>query len=319
MNNQLTTQQNNTALLKSVLAAPTVIQEFDRALGKNRGVFEASLIELTSGDPALQKCEPKLLVKEALRAATLGLPLSKSLGFAYIVAFNNSVKQPDGSWAKVMTPTFVVGYKGLIQLAQRTAQYRTINADVVYEGELQKVDKLSGAISLDGQKSSDRIVGYFCHFELLNGFQKTLYMSVEDMAKYAKKYSPSIGRDVTVEMLMAKANEPMQSKQVGWMGNFNDMAVKTCLRRLIGKYGYMSVEIQDAFREEEQPGGMVDARQEMMEAETQTIDLNAVEYQDTPPVAGIPEPMPSAMPFDKEPVAAHAEKTVFDNNGEPDF
>ena len=72
------------------------------------------------------------------------------------------------------------------------------------------------------------------------------------------------------------------------------------------------------FREEEQPGGMVDARQEMMDAEVQAVDLNAVEYQDTPPVAGIPEPMPSAMPFDKEPVAAHAEKTVFDG-GEPDF
>ena len=98
------------------------------------------------------------------------------MGFAYIIPFNNSIKV-NGAWTKKKTPTFQLGYKGYIQLAMRTGQYRTINADVVYEGELQKVSKLTGEISFEGEKSSDKIIGYFCYFELLNGF-KTLY-SVE--------------------------------------------------------------------------------------------------------------------------------------------
>lgn len=305
------TTTNGTALLKSILAAPSVQAEFDRALGRNRGVFEASLIELMSGDPALQKCEPKLLVKEALRAATLNLPLSKALGQAYIVAYNNSVRQPDGSWQKVMTPTFVVGYRGLIQLAQRTGQYRTLNADVVYEGEISRVDKLTGFVYLDGERTSDRVVGYFCHFQLNNGFTKTLYMSLSDMAKYAKKYSPSIRKETTVEQLMAKANEPGISKAVGWEGNFNDMAIKTCMRRLLGKYGYMSVEVQDAFRgEDDMNDTMMDARQEMVETEIQEMDLDAAPQ-------ALPETQTAGYSVGgietAQPAAEKAEKTVFDD------
>ena len=136
----------------------------------------ASLIDLYTGDKQLQTCNAKAVVSEALRAATMRLPLNKALGFAYIIVFNNSVRNPDGSFSKVPTPTFVPGYKGYIQLAMRTGQYRTINADFVYEGELRKVDKLKGEVAFDGEKKSDKIVGYFCYFELLNGFSKTLYV-----------------------------------------------------------------------------------------------------------------------------------------------
>lgn len=270
-----------------MLEADSVKQTFVKALGKHSDIFTTSIIELMTGDASLQKCEPKALIQEALRAATLNLPLSKSLGYAYIVAFNNTVKQPDGSWAKVMTPTFVIGYKGLLQLAQRTAQYRTINADKVYEGELSRVDRLTGTIALDGERKSDKVVGYFCHFELLNGFSKTLYMSVEDCAKYAKRYSPSVRKDTTVDQLIAKANETTMSKAVGWEGNFNDMAIKTCVRRLIGKYGYMSVEIQDAFREESEA---IDTRAEMVEdTGVQEVNLQDVDYAEVEQVHQLPE------------------------------
>lgn len=111
-------------------------------------------------------------------------------------------------------------------------------------------------------------------------------------------------------MLMAKANEQVQSKAVGWMGNFNDMAVKTCLRRLIGKYGYMSVEIQDAFREEEGPS-MVDARQDIINDEVQSVDLNAVE------VEALPESAPQMFDANMAQQVAEpvAEATVFDGPG----
>lgn len=241
-------------LLKSVINAESVQQQFQNALGKNKNEFVASLIDLYTGDTQLQKCRPQLVVAEALRAATLHLPLNKSLGFAYIIVFNNSVKDPvSGQWTKVPTPTFVPGYKGYIQLAMRTGQYRTINADMVYEGELRNVDKLSGTIAFDGEKKSDKVVGYFCYFELLNGFSKVLYMSVEDMAKYALRYSPSFkGKEKpTFEALVKQAQSGQVSNEVGWKGNFNDMALKTVIRRLLSKYGYLSIEMMNVIAKDD--------------------------------------------------------------------
>ena len=147
-------------------------------------------------------------------------------------------------------PTFQMGYKGYIQLAMRTGQYRTINADVVYDGELRKVNKLTGEIAFDGERKSDKVIGYFCYFELMNGFSKTLYMTVEQMANHAKRYSKAItsDKDVTVEKLLNLANLPVSpdSNKVGWMGNFHGMAQKTVIRNLLSKYGYLSVEMQNA-------------------------------------------------------------------------
>lgn len=234
-------------VLKGILNAPSVQEQFSNALADSKDLFVASIIDLYNGDKSLQKCDAKAIVCEALKAAVLKLPINKALGFSYIVVYNNSVKQADGSWAKIPTPTFVLGYKGYLQLAQRTGCYETINADVVYDGQLVETDLLSGEIRLDAtKKKSDKVVGYFAYFRLRNGFRKTLYMSVEDMAAYAKRYSPSVGRNTTKEQLIQKANAPETSKSVGWEGNFTDMALKTCLRRLLSKYGYLSIEMQNA-------------------------------------------------------------------------
>lgn len=233
---------------KSVIDAPSVQTQFQNAMGQHKEAFIASLIDLYTGDASLQKCAPKAIVAEALRAATLRLPLNKALGFSYIVVFNNSVKDANGTWQKIPTPTFLLGYKGYIQLAMRTGQYRTINADVVYDGEVRKVSKLTGEIALDGEKKSEKIVGYFCYFELMNGFNKTLYMSIEEMAKYAIQYSPSFrgGKKPTVESLIKSAQDNEPTSKVGWEGNFTDMALKTVMRRLLSKYGYLSVEMHNA-------------------------------------------------------------------------
>lgn len=267
MANEIQKQERPIDLMKSVINAPSVQEQFNNALGEHKDAFVASLIDLFTGDKSLQSCKPQMVIAEALRAATLRLPLNKALGFAYIVVYNNNVKNADGSFSKVPTPTFIPGYKGYIQLAMRTGQYRTINADYVYEGELRKVNKLSGEIAFDGEKKSDKIVGYFCYFELLNGFNKTLYVSVEDMAAYAKRYSPSIPKNTTVEMLIAKANDGIVSKKVGWEGNFNDMALKTTIRRLLSKYGYLSVEMQNALSK--------DVEEQEMESRNDIIEENA--------------------------------------------
>lgn len=297
-----TTAQKPVDLLKTSINAPSVQEQFKNALGEHKDAFVASLIDLYTGDKALQNCKPAALIAEALRAATLRLPLNKALGFSYIVVYNNSVKDEHGQWHKVPTPTFIPGYKGYIQLAMRTGQYKTINADKVFEGELKKGNKLTGEISLDGEKTSDKVIGYFCYFELLNGFNKTLYMSVEEMAKYAKHYSPSVKRDTTVETLIQKANDDAVGKNVGWEGNFSDMALKTVIRRLLSKYGYLSVEMQGAMSKDIEADATADRNDIIQDnANKQTINLDDSQYQVVDTETGeIQNPDTTAAPAPQE-------------------
>lgn len=233
--------------LKSMVKADSVMEQFRNALGKHSDTFVASIIDLYNSDSQLQQCNPTQVVQEALKAATLRLPINKQLGFAYIIAYNNSKPDGNGGWAKVMEPTFQIGYKGYIQLAMRSGQYKYLNTDVVYEGELRQVSKLTGEIDFTGQRTSDKIVGYFCYEELTNGFRKTLYMSVQEMAAHAKRYSKGLARNITVEKLTEMAAQPFDpnSKQVGWLGNFHAMALKTVVRQMLSKYGYLSIEMND--------------------------------------------------------------------------
>lgn len=273
--NAVAKPQRPVDLLKSMLNEESVKEQFSNALGKHRDVFIASVIDLYTSDKKLQQCKPAEIIKQALAAASMQLPINKALGFAYIVPYNNTVKSVDKDgrdvWVKVLTPTFVPGYKGYIQLAMRTGQYRFINADFVYEGENIKNNRITGEFLLDGERKSDKIVGYFCYFELLNGFSKTLYMTVEEMAKYAKRYAPSLGKGTTVEALIKLANEDPKGKQVGWMGNFSDMALKTVIRRLLSKYGYLSVEMQGAIANDM---AVNEQRDDLIEENANTIDLD---------------------------------------------
>lgn len=260
-------------------------KKLNDTLGSKRETFVTSIIELFSNDKDLQQCSKGAIVTEAFKATALGLPISKTLGAAYIVVYKNNTKIQDENgrdkWVKIPTPTFVMGYRGYIQLAIRSGRYKILNADAVYEGELVRKDKLSGHIDLTGEKISDKVIGYFSHFELHDGFQHTLYMSVEEMAKYAKKYSPSIGRDVTVDQLIELANsESSDKKSVGWLGNFKDMAIKTVLRRLISHYGLMSVEMQTAFANDKEPSAPT--REEIIHStEVEEIELEEVVDEET--------------------------------------
>lgn len=204
-----------------MLEAPSVQEQFKNALADNTGPFVASIIDLYNGDSYLQNCEPKQVIMEALKAAVLKLPINKSLGFAYIVPYksNNS-----------LVPQFQIGYKGLIQLAMRTGQYRIINADVVYEGEFRTRNKLTGEFDLSGKKTSDTVIGFFAYIELLNGFSKTLFMTKEKVRQHAEKYSKSY----------KTANGP-------WVKEFDAMAIKTVLRNLLSHYGFLSVDMVNAF------------------------------------------------------------------------
>ena len=236
--------------LKGVLNEQRIMEQFNNALKTNANAFVASIIELYSSDTKLQLCNPGAVIKEALKAAVLNLPINKALGQAFIIPFYNTKRDERGNRVKVYEPTFQIGYKGLYQLAMRTGQYRIINADVVYEGELRNISRLTGEIDLDGTKVSDKVIGYFAYIELMGGYRKSLYMSVDEMAHHAKRYSKALANNntVTIETLLTQAAMPVatDSGTVGWLGNFHGMAIKTVLRNLLGKYGYLTTQLQNA-------------------------------------------------------------------------
>lgn len=195
---------------KDILNEKTIRAQIKNSLKENSGAFMSSMIDLYNNDNYLNKCDPRAVIMECLKAASLKLPLVKTLGFAYVVPYGNK-------------PTFTIGYKGLIQLAQRTGLYKIINADVVYEGELKGLDKLKGTMDFSGQKVSDKAIGYFGYIETVYGFEKTLYMSKEEIEEWGKKYSKTFN------------NGP-------WKTEFDKMAMKTVLRKLISIYGPMTVD-----------------------------------------------------------------------------
>jgi recombination protein RecT len=214
------TQVTSTQRLRSVLDSPVVQEQFKNALADNTPLFVASLIDVVSSDKSLAACQPNDLIREALKAATLKLPINKGLGFAWLVPFKEK---------GVPKPQMQIGYKGYIQLAQRTAQYRYINADIVYEGELKKADKLTGEIDLGGDASSDKVVGYFAHIETVNGFRKTLYWRTQEVVDHAKRYSKSYSQSFSP-----------------WKTDFDKMALKSVLAALLKRYGILSVEMLGA-------------------------------------------------------------------------
>jgi recombination protein RecT len=278
----LTPAQQNITNFKKMVDGNYVQAQLKQVLKENAGTFATSLMEVYTNDKQLQACEPKLVIQEAIKAASLKLPLNKQLGYGYILVFNNWDKNLRKA---VPTPTFVPGYRGFIQLAMRTGQYKNINADVVFEGELKGKDKLSGAIDLSGEKTSDKVVGYFAHFELLNGFAKTWYMSIEQMATFALTYAPvfkGMKEKPTIDNLIDLANEqikngPVQG-QTGWKANFNAMAQKTVLRNLLSKYGFLSIEMMNAISMDEKQD--YDSAEEIRDTENaeqhQVVDVNKV-------------------------------------------
>lgn len=253
---------------KGFLNSQTIRAQLRNSLKDKAGAFMSSMIDLYSGDTTLQQCDPEKVALEAVKAAALDLPLVKSLGYAYVVPYKN-------------VPTFTIGYKGLIQLAQRTGQYKIINADVVYEGELRGFDKLSGIPDISGERMSDTVVGYFAYFKLLNGHEHVYYMSKPDMEKYAEKYSPSYS-----------------SKYSPWKTEFDKMAMKTVLRQLLSKWGPTSTEMQKVEKYDDK--GATPAQEMQEKANKTMIDVEVNE--DTGEVMNS-EALPNYAPTPDQPAA----------------
>lgn len=243
----MSVRDQKVAGFKGLINTQAMVKRLTTTLGDKdkAGQFMASMLDLYEGDTALQNCDPQKVLMECLKAASLNLPIVKGLGFTYVV--------PYGS-----TPTFIIGYKGYIQLALRSGQYKILNADCIYEGEEIKFNRLTGQIEIAGSKTSEKAIGYFAYFQLINGFEKTLYMTVEEIQTYARKYSK------------AYKNGP-------WQTEFDAMAKKTVLRQIL-KYGPMSTEMQEAEKAEIQSAEI--AAQAEVEANANQGAIIDVQYAD---------------------------------------
>jgi len=199
---------------KAMINSDTVQEQFKNALGKHSDLFVASLIDVFSS--GLTAYEPGLIIQEALKAAVLKLPISKSMGFAYIVPYKGK-------------PQFQIGYKGMIQLTLRSGQLSIFNDVIVYEGEFKSYNKLTEVLNIKGKKTSDKVVGYAIYMELTNGFRKTAYWTKEEVISHALKKSPSYKPDTP------------NFKKSAWFTDFDAMAMKTVIRS-INKFMPMSIE-----------------------------------------------------------------------------
>jgi len=210
---------------KALFEREDVKKKFQEMLGKKSTSFITSVLQIVASNDMLRNAEPNSIYQAASVAATLDLPLNNNLGFAYIVPYNQ--KQKDGSYKQVAQ--FQLGYKGFIQLAQRSGQFKTISASPIYEGQIAENNPLTGITFDFKAKKSETIIGYASYFKLLNGFESTYYMSLEDVKKHGKKFSQTFKKGFGL-----------------WADDFDSMAIKTVIKLLLSKYAPLSVDMQRA-------------------------------------------------------------------------
>jgi recombination protein RecT len=216
--------KNLPVTMQKTLRDQGIIKRINERLGEKAGTFMTSILDLCGDDSNLIECDNNLVIKEALKAAALDLPVNKNLGFAYVIPYKER---------GVMKPHFQMGYKGYIQLAIRTGQYKYLNAGMVYEGEIIVEDRIKGTLEISGEKTSDKVIGYFCYMQLLNGFEKAIIWTKEKVEEHAKTYSKSYN-----------------SSSSPWKKSPHPMALKTMILQLIPKYGIMTIEMSTAMNQD---------------------------------------------------------------------
>lgn len=213
MSNLEVKQQNP---IKAFFEGQQVKSKFQELLGSKAQGFITSVLQVCFSNDLLKDAEPQSVYQAAAIAATLDLPINNNLGFAYIVPYKGKAQ-------------FQLGYKGFIQLSQRSGQFKTISASPIYEGQLIEENPLKGFVFDFSQKTSDKVIGFAAYFSLINGFEKTLYMTVEELNKHGVKYSQTARKGFGL-----------------WKDDFNAMAQKTVLKLLLSKFAPLSIEMQKA-------------------------------------------------------------------------
>ena len=212
-------------LIKNYFTQDAAQNKFKELLGERASAFATSVLQIVASNKSLANAEPQSVFNAACMAATLNLPVNQNLGFAYILPYK--AKDDKGNYVDVAQ--FQMGYKGFIQLAQRSGQFKTISATPIYKGQLISQDPLKGFEFDFTKKESEEIIGYAAYFSLTNGFEKTIYSTVAQLNSHGLKYSQTFKKGFGL-----------------WKDNFDAMAVKTVLKELLSKYAPLSIEMQKA-------------------------------------------------------------------------
>ena len=236
--------------------------------GKNGTRFISSIVSAVQTTPALQECTNPSILSAALLGEALNLSPSPQLGQFYMVPFDNKKKG-------VKEAQFQLGYKGYVQLAERSGYYKKLNVMAIKEGELVRYDPLNEEIEVnliedDVEREEIPAMGYYAMFEYENGFRKTLYWSKKKMLAHAEKYSQAFKRNGGAKSLELLEQGKIPEKEMWkyssfWFKDFDSMAMKTMLRQLISKWGIMSIDLQTAVEADQE--GEVVADQDYREAE----------------------------------------------------
>ena len=279
-------------MVNAMLDAEGYRKRFDELLGKRAPQFVSSIVSMINADPNLQACfrdAPITIIQSALRAASYDLPIDPGLGFAYIVPFRNKKKLPNGQWETRNEASFIMGYKGMVQLALRTGAYDRINVTDVREGELIAYDRLREDAEIEWiedeeERSRLPIIGWVGYFRLRNGMEKTVYMSRKAIDAHEK------------------SNRKGEYMGKGWRDNYDAMAAKTVLRRMLSRWGLMSIDYQKAddatlATATALATGKLDDLDEI-EAEPDVVQDNVQE-----PEKPAEEPAKEPLPFDAPPPA----------------
>jgi recombination protein RecT len=246
----------------ATLQSDTIQKRIKEVLGERAPQFCASVVSLTNASDTLRQAEPNSIIAACMTAALLNLPVSKDLGFAHIIPYAGVAQ-------------FQMGYKGFVQLAMRTGQYRHLNACPVYEGELVKYDRLTGELIIDEkQRKGDVVIGWAAYMELINGFSHALYWTDAEVQKHAEKYSQAVKK---------------QKKDSPWYTNPTAMKLKTVLKALLSKWGILSVELERALHEDQGVRRTIDSDVEYLDngkaAEKPPIELPPSREANHPEVA----------------------------------
>jgi recombination protein RecT len=205
-----------------------VKQKFNELLGKRSTGFMTAVLQVVAMSDKLAQADPESVFNAAATAATLDLSVNPNLGQAYIIPYNIKRKNPmTGRDEWVCAAQLQIGYKAFIQFAQRTGLFQTISAAPVLEGQLVENNPLTGPTFDWSAKSGEKIVGFVAYFKLLNGFEKYLFMTAEEMQQHGAKYSKTFSYGDSL-----------------WKKDFVGMGNKTVIKLLLSKYAPLSVEMQ---------------------------------------------------------------------------
>lgn len=271
----------NQLAIKDFLTSETAKNKLADILGKNATSFITSVLQVVNDNTALQNADPKSIFNAICVSATLNLPINNSLGFAYIVPFNRSYKDQNGKWQKVQEAQFQLGYKGFIQLAQRSGQFKRINACAIYSDDSEQ-DVYQRLTSLLPKPPKGKPTGYIAYFELLNGYVAHLSMSIDELKAHAGKYSQSFKNGSGV-----------------WKDNFEAMATKTVIKLLLSKQAPLSVDMQTAICADQavidDNGGFIHADYQVVN----TVSPMPVTNEQMPQVLALTKTLPQSEIFER--------------------